>query len=104
MLKSLKSVKELEVCAVDAVRDLLRNLPSVQVESVEYERKVGLDHGMDGLVAFAHRDGHYALVVEVRSNGAPRFVRSGVHQLESCVARLRRSGEANAGRRLGAAT
>ena len=48
----------------------------------------------------AHRDGNYALVVEVRSNGAPRFVRSGVHQLESYVARLRRSGEADANRRL----
>ena len=98
MLKNAETVKKLNVQAVDAVRGLLLNLPSVQVESVEYERNVGPDHGIDGLVAFAHCDGHYALVVEVRSNGAPRFVRSGVHQLESCVARLRRSGEAHAGR------
>ena len=86
--------------AVDAVRDLLRNVPSVQVESAKYERDIGRDYGVDGLVAFAHRGGNFALVVEAKSNGAPRFVRSGVYQLKSCVARLRRSGEANGGRRL----
>ena len=100
MMKSSETVKAFELRAVDAVRDLLLNVPSVQVDSVEYERKIGRDHGMDGLVTFAHRGSDYALVVEVKSNGAPRFVRSGVYQLESCVARMRRSGEAHAGRRL----
>ena len=100
MLKISKSVNALEIRAVDAVRDLLLNVPNVQVESVEYEREIDRAYGMDGLVAFAHGGGNYALVVEVKSNGAPRFVRSGVYQLESCVARMRRSGEANAGRLL----
>ena len=101
MLKSEELVKNLETRAVDAARSLLRDVPSVEVESVEYERKIGRDYdGVDGLIGFAHHAGTYALVVEVRSNGAPRFVRSGVYQLESCLARLRRSGEANAGRRL----
>ena len=100
MVKYGKKVKELEVCAVDAVRDLLRDVPSVEVESVEYERIIGRDYGVDGLVGFAHHGGTYALVVEVRSNGAPRFVRSGVYQLESCVAQLRRSADTNASRRL----
>ena len=90
----------MEVRAVGAVRDLLRDVLGVQLESAEYEQKIGRDYGMDGLVAFAHRGSNYALIVEVRSNGAPRFVRSGVYQLESCVARLHRSGEANGGRRL----
>ena len=99
-MKSVELVKEVEIRAIDAVRDLLRNVPSVQVESVEYERQIDRDYGMDGLVAFSHRGGNYALVVEVRSNGAPRFVRSGVYRLESCVAQLRRSGEANGDRRL----
>ena len=97
-MKSAKLVKTLEVRAIDAVRDLLRNVPSVQVETVEHERQIGRDYSMDGLVAFAHRGGNYTLVVEVRSNGAPRFVRSGVYQLESCVARLRRSGEPDGGK------
>ena len=100
MLKTPNMVKTLEVRALDAVRDLLGNVPSVEVESVEYERKAGRDDDIDGLVGFAHRGGTYAVVVVVRSNGAPRFVRSGVYRLESCVARLRQSGEANAGRHL----
>ena len=93
-------MKELKVRAVDAVRDLLLNVPSVQVESVEYERTIDRGYTMDGLVALAHGGSNYALVVDVRSNGAPRFVRSGVYQLESCVARMHRSSEANAGRHL----
>ena len=100
MLKSLEKVKELETRAVDAVRDLLGDVPSVEVESVEYERKVGGAYGVDGLIGLSYPGGSCALVIEVRSNGAPRFVRSGVYLLESCVARLRQSGEANGGRRL----
>ena len=38
-------------------------------------------------------------IVEVKSNGAPRFVRSGVCRLESSVAWWRQSGETNGGRR-----
>ena len=49
MMKSAELVKELEVRAIDAVRDLLRNVPSVQVETVEHERQIGRDYGMDGL-------------------------------------------------------
>ena len=100
MLKIIDTVKPWEVRAVDAVRDLLLNVPSVHVESVEYERTIDGGYGMDGLVAFSHAGNNYGLVVEVKSNGAPRFVRSGVYRLESCVTRMRRSGEANAGRRL----
>ena len=100
MLKPPEKVKELEIRAVDAVRDLLGDVPSVKVESVEYERKIGRAYGVDGLIGLRYPSGSYALVVEVKSNGAPRFVRSGVYQLESRVARLRQSGEANGGRRL----
>ena len=98
-MKPAERVKTLELRAVDAVRDLLDDLPSVKVESVEYEHKVGRAYGVDGLIGLSYPGGSYALVVEVKSNGAPRFVRSGVYQLESYVARLRRSGEANGGRR-----
>ena len=100
MLKPSERVKELEIRAVDAVRDLLGDVPNVEVESVEYERKVARAYDVDGLIGLSYPGGSYAIVVEARSNGAPRFVRSGVYQLESCVARLRQSGEANGGRRL----
>ena len=100
MLKHYERVKELKTRAMDAIRDLLGDVPSVEVESVEYERKVGGAYGVDGLIGLSYPGGSCALVIEVRSNGAPRFVRSGVHLIESCVARLRQSGEANGGRRL----
>ena len=98
MLKSSELVKKLEGRAVDAVRDLLADAPNVEVESDE--RNVARAYGVDGLIGLSYPGGSYALVVEVKSNGAPRFVRSGVYQLESCVARLRQPGEANGGRRL----
>ena len=100
MLKPNEQVKGLEVRAVDAVRSLLGDVPSVAVESVEYERKADRAYRVDGLIALSCLGGSYALVIEVKPNGAPRFVRSGVYQLESYVARLRRSGQLNGGRRL----
>ena len=99
MLKSSEIVKDMEIRTIEAVRDLLRDVPGVQIEAVDYEQKICRDYGVDGLVAFAHCGGAYALVVEVRSNGAPRYVRSGVYQLQSCTARLRRFDEPNGGRR-----
>ena len=100
MLKSIKIVNKLETRAVDAVQVLLGEVPSVKIESVEYERKVGNAYGVDGLIGLSYPGGTCSLVLEVKSNGAPRFVRSGVFQLESCVSQLRRLGEANGGRRL----
>ena len=43
-------MKEAEIRAVDAARDLLGDVPGLQVESVEYERKIGRDNAVDGLV------------------------------------------------------
>ena len=99
MLKINEKVKALEVRAVNAVRDMLGDVPSVEVKSVEHGRKIDHEFSVDGLIALSCPGGSYVLVVEVKSNGAPRFVRMGVYQLESCVARLRRSGELNGGRR-----
>ena len=100
MMKYRESVKELEVLAVDAVRDVLDRVPGVEIESVEYERKIGAAHGIDGLIDLCYPGGKYALVVEVKSNGAPRSVRSGVYQLESCVGRLSQSARANGDRHM----
>ena len=83
-------MKELKIRAVDAVRDLLGDVPNVEVE---YERKAGRADGVDGLIGLTYPGGSYAIVVEVRPNGAPRFVRSGVYELESRVTRLRQSGD-----------
>ena len=100
MMKSHQTMKLLETRAVDAIRDLLGHVPGVEVDSVEYESKVGHAFRVDGLIGLSYFGESYALVVEVKSNGAPRFVRSGVYQLESCVARMRRSAESSGGRHL----
>ena len=84
--------------AVDAIRDLLGRVPGVEIDSVEYESKVDRAFRVDGLIGLSYFGESYALVVEVKSNGAPRFVRAGVYQLESCLARMRRSAEASDGR------
>lgn len=100
-MKYRDTVKKIEFRAVEAVCDLLCNVPSIQVESVKYERKIGrtYKYRLDGLVEFTHGGNNYSLIIEVKSNGAPRFVRSGIYQLESYVARLRRSSEARSGER-----
>lgn len=100
MLKSSEKVKALRIRAVDAIRGLLGDVPSVRVESVEYERKVSRAYGVDGLIGMSYPGGSCVVIVEVMSDGAPRFVRSGVYQLESRVARLRQSVDANGGRHL----
>ena len=100
MMKTTLEMNELQTLALGAVCDLLKLLPSVQVESVEYERKVGRAYEIDGRIGLSYPGGSYALVVEVEANGAPRFVRSGVYLLRSYVERLRQSGGANSGRRL----
>ena len=83
-----------------AVRDVLDHVPRMEIEAVEYERKVDAAYGIDGMIGFHCPGGDYALAVEVKSNGAPRSVRSGVYQLESYVARMRQSGQMNGARRL----
>ena len=100
MLKPSHIMKTVDIRAVIAVRDLLDNVPGVEIESVDYERHIGPAYHVDAWIGLSYPGGSYALVVDVKPNGAPRHVRSGVHQLESCVARLRRSGEALGGRRL----
>ena len=87
------------VRALNAVRDLLREVSAVEVESVEHEPIVGSIYQFDGLIHVNTPGGRYAVVVEVKRNGAPRFVRSGVYQLQSYVARLHSSAQANGVRR-----
>ena len=93
-MKALEIVKN----AVGAVRDLLGGVPHVTIESVECEPN--LDYRCDAVIGFTHKSKSLALVVEVKANGAPRFVRSAVLQLESGMARLKRSGKADAKPRL----
>ena len=94
-MKSLDEVKSVEDRALDAVRDVLGTVPGLQLASVEHEPTVGSIYQIDGLIHVGYAGEPYVLVVEVKRDGAPRFVRSAVFQLESYVAHLRRSAQAN---------
>lgn len=81
---------------MDAVQKLLRNVPSVQVESVKYQHRIGDNLQVDGRVGLSHGGTSYQLLVEVKSDGAPRHVRSGVFQLKGYVAHIHQLGAAEA--------
>ena len=100
MMKAKERSKELETVAVDAIRDLLCHVPNVEIGSVDYEYKIGRDHRIDGWIGLSLGDVSYALIVEVKSDGAPRYVRSAVYQLKGYVAHLHQSDQADFGRRL----
>ena len=66
MLKPIQLMKEADIRAVDAVRDLLGDVPNVEVESVECERRVGSAYRVDALTGLRYPGESYGLVVEVK--------------------------------------
>lgn len=93
MLKTSEIVKDFEDRAEDAIHVLLRDVPGVQVESVECDRQIADAYKVDGLIMLLSPGGSYALVVEAKRNGAPSVVRSAIYQLLNHVSRLRQSYE-----------
>ena len=100
MMKSAETVKELEVAAANAVRDLLGHVPNVEIGSVDYEENVERDYQIDLRIALSRGGVNYALIIEVKGNGAPRFVRSAIYQLRDYVAHVDQSNHADDGQRL----
>ena len=100
MMKYTQTLKEPDIISGDAVRDLLGHVPDVEVGSIVYQQNVGREYGIDGWIDLTRGGVDYALIIEVKANGAPRFVRAGVYQLESFVAHLLQSGHVDIGRRL----
>ena len=84
---------------MDSVRDLLAAVPSVEFDSVEYERPINGADRVDAMIRLICSGKRYSLVVEAKHDGAPRFVRSAIYQLESYVSRIRESDQAYAGQR-----
>ena len=81
----------LENAAVQAAVDLLDAVPRLKCSSVRRQPRHGADHPIDGRIDFDHGDDRYALVIEAKSNGAPRFVRAAVFQLKGYLAASRES-------------
>ena len=99
LMKYAERAKELEILAVDAAQELLGNVPSVQVESVKYEHRIADNLRIDGRIGFSHGGVRYQLIVEVKSDGAPRHARSGVFQLKGYLAHLHQLGQTEMGER-----
>ena len=90
-MKGTITQKELEATAMSAVSDLLRCLPAAKVAPLAAIPRTSHDPQVDGLIQVCYGGVTRLLVIEVKAHGAPRFVRSAVYHLESCVARIRQS-------------
>ena len=99
-MKSVEKVKELEVEALDAVRDLLDKVPNLEIVSVDCERYVGHRYAIDGRISLSHGGVNYALFIEVKSKGMPGIVRSAIYQLRDSMAHLQQTNDADVGQRL----
>ena len=86
--------------ALTAARELLDHVPSLHARSAGLDPRTKSDTSIDGRIDFEHGDDTYALIIEVKSNGAPRFVRSAVYHLTAYLAQAPRSPHAGRARRL----
>ncbi len=91
MVKSYEIEKRVESAAVDAVRALLEHVPNIQIIAVRHEQHLESGHQLDARIDLGHDGSRYALLIEIKPNGAPRFARSAIYQLESYIAHLHRS-------------
>ena len=89
MMKYIEKLKWQDNIAIEAVRALLSHVPGLEIDSIhDYKESVERDYGIDLRIGLSHGGVDYALIIEVKADGAPRFVRSAVYQLESYVAHL----------------
>lgn len=83
--------QKLETAAAQAAIGLLEAVPRLKCGSVRHQVRLGARHRVDGQVDFEHGDAKYALVIEIKRDGAPRFVRAGALQLKGYLAVARES-------------
>ena len=101
MMKPAHTLKEHEIMALDTVRGLLGNVPEVEIGSADYEENIGREYEIDLQLGFSHSGVSYVLIIEVIADGAPRYVRSAIYQLESCyLAHILKSRHSDDSRRL----
>lgn len=87
MLKSTESVKQTERDLVEALRQRLEHIPFVSVGEVRLNVDLGGIEA-DGLVDIELDNGGATLVLEVKSSGQPRMIRSAIENVRRAVARL----------------
>lgn len=74
--------------AVEAVSTLLSKIPILEITSVGREQRIGSNRVIDGVVYLDNDGRKVAIVIEVKSNGQPRYVRSAIYQLRDYVAHM----------------
>ena len=98
-MKTRISVNDLVIAALHAVRNLLGHVPHLKASSVRHNERLGSGHPIDGRIELEHGDDTYVLVIEIKRNGAPRFVRSAVYQLKGYLAHAGQSVHGDSHRR-----
>jgi hypothetical protein len=83
MLKISESLKSIEVQAVEALRSLFDDVPSVDIERIDIEANG--DRGIDILARVKAFGRPHLLACEVKMSGQPRYVRSAVLQLQHAM-------------------
>lgn len=87
MPKDINSLKEMGARASEALRQLLAQIPIIEVDGVEHE--IATAKWEPDLVAHIRADGRpYLLVCAFKSNGQPRHARTALLELREYVARL----------------
>ncbi len=87
-MKSYQSVKELEIRATEALRNLFDHNPDIEVDKIEFESHLGDGRRADILASVSAFGRRYTLVCEIKHNGQPRHVRNAVLQLRNYVAHM----------------
>lgn len=98
-MKTPFSVNDLEVAALHAASDLLADVPHLRAHPVRHDHPHGSGHPIDGRIEFEHGDDTYGLVIDVKRDGAPRFVRSAVYRLKGYLAHVDQSDHEDSNRR-----
>lgn len=92
MLKHAESVKDLERRAAESLRELLEQVPAIDVQRIE-PVPPGQNREID-LMVHLNTDGRpRVLVCEFKASGQPRHVRAGILQLRDYVSRNRPDAE-----------
>ena len=83
MLKGIDIMKNIEVQALEAMRSLLQEVPSIEIGAVNHELMHAPVKGYDIVIDIGHLGRNYSMVIEVKQQGQPRYVRQAIYQLRN---------------------
>jgi len=92
--------KFLESAALEKIYTLLGRVPNIKIDSFVREPKPRARFHTGGQIDFSHAGVQYSVLIEVKSNGAPRTVEYAVYQLKRYLELLHRLDAGSSARRL----